>query len=87
MGQNLILNVADHKFTVVAFNRTTAKVDRFLENEAKGSPNHALDKSSAQPLEETDSRFRQIHCRRSFGTRVRLKAQEASTDHAACNGW
>ncbi|KAF1816709.1 decarboxylating 6-phosphogluconate dehydrogenase [Eremomyces bilateralis CBS 781.70] len=36
MGQNLILNAADHGFTVVAFNRTVAKVDRFLENEAKG---------------------------------------------------
>jgi len=36
MGQNLILNVADHGFTVVAFNRTVSKVDRFLENEAKG---------------------------------------------------
>jgi 6-phosphogluconate dehydrogenase len=38
MGQNLILNVADHGFTVCAFNRTTSKVDRFLENEAKGKP-------------------------------------------------
>lgn len=36
MGQNLILNMADHGFTVVAFNRTVAKVDRFLDNEAKG---------------------------------------------------
>lgn len=36
MGQNLILNAADHGFTVCAFNRTTSKVDRFLENEAKG---------------------------------------------------
>lgn len=36
MGQNLILNAADHGFTVVAFNRTVSKVDRFLENEAKG---------------------------------------------------
>ncbi|KXS99015.1 hypothetical protein AC578_6171 [Pseudocercospora eumusae] len=36
MGQNLILNAADHGFTVVAFNRTVAKVDRFLDNEAKG---------------------------------------------------
>ena len=35
MGQNLIMNVADHKFTVVVFNRTVAKVDRFLANEAK----------------------------------------------------
>ena len=36
MGQNLILNAADHGFTVVAFNRTVSKVDRFLAEEAKG---------------------------------------------------
>ena len=36
MGQNLIMNAADHGFTVVAFNRTVEKVDRFLDNEAKG---------------------------------------------------
>ncbi|KAL1310765.1 hypothetical protein AAFC00_001015 [Neodothiora populina] len=36
MGQNLILNAADHGFNCVAFNRTVSKVDRFLENEAKG---------------------------------------------------
>ncbi|KAF4541015.1 6-phosphogluconate dehydrogenase [Lasiodiplodia theobromae] len=36
MGQNLILNAADHGFTVVAYNRTVSKVDRFLDNEAKG---------------------------------------------------
>lgn len=37
MGQNLILNMNDHGFTVVAYNRTTEKVDRFLANEAKGT--------------------------------------------------
>ena len=36
MGQNLILNAADHGFNVIAYNRTTSKVDRFLEHEAKG---------------------------------------------------
>lgn len=36
MGQNLILNMADHGFVVCAFNRTTSKVDDFLQNEAKG---------------------------------------------------
>jgi 6-phosphogluconate dehydrogenase len=35
MGQNLILNMNDHGFTVVAFNRTVSKVDDFLNNEAK----------------------------------------------------
>jgi 6-phosphogluconate dehydrogenase len=37
MGQNLILNMNDHGFTVVAYNRTVAKVDDFLANEAKGT--------------------------------------------------
>ena len=36
MGQNLIMNVADHGFTICAFNRTVSKVDHFLDNEAKG---------------------------------------------------
>lgn len=36
MGQNLILNMADHGFTVVAFNRSIEKVHYFLANEAKG---------------------------------------------------
>ncbi len=37
MGQNLILNMNDHGFTVVAFNRTVSKVDEFLAKEAKGT--------------------------------------------------
>ena len=37
MGQNLILNMNDAGFTVVAFNRTVAKVDEFLNHEAKGT--------------------------------------------------
>jgi 6-phosphogluconate dehydrogenase len=37
MGQNLILNMNDHGFTVVAHNRTVDKVDHFLANEAKGT--------------------------------------------------
>jgi 6-phosphogluconate dehydrogenase len=37
MGQNLILNMNDHGFVVVAYNRTTEKVDHFLANEAKGT--------------------------------------------------
>ncbi len=37
MGQNLILNMNDHGFTVVAFNRTASKMHDFLQNEAKGT--------------------------------------------------
>ncbi|MEA3188258.1 MAG: 6-phosphogluconate dehydrogenase [Chthoniobacter sp.] len=37
MGQNLVLNMNDHGFTVVAYNRTTSKVDEFINHEAKGT--------------------------------------------------
>ena len=37
MGQNLILNINDHGFVVCAYNRTVARVDEFLANEAKGT--------------------------------------------------
>ncbi len=37
MGQNLILNMNDHGFKVVACNRTVAKVEEFLEGPAKGT--------------------------------------------------
>ena len=37
MGQNLVLNMDDHGYTVCAYNRTTSKVDKFLANEAKGT--------------------------------------------------
>jgi 6-phosphogluconate dehydrogenase len=37
MGQNLILNMNDHGFKVVAFNRTLEKIDEFLAREAKGT--------------------------------------------------
>jgi len=36
MGQNLILNMADHGFKVAAYNRTTIKVDDFITGPAKG---------------------------------------------------
>jgi 6-phosphogluconate dehydrogenase len=35
MGQNLVLNMADHGFTVAVFNRTVSKVDDFLTGGAK----------------------------------------------------
>ena len=36
MGQNLILNMADHGFQVAAYNRTTSKVDEFIAGPAQG---------------------------------------------------
>ena len=37
MGQNLVLNMNDHGFKVAVYNRTTRKVDDFLEGPAKDS--------------------------------------------------
>jgi len=37
MGQNLVLNMDDHGFTIAVFNRTVEKVDRFMAKEAKGT--------------------------------------------------
>ena len=37
MGQNLVLNMNDHGYTVAVYNRTVAKVDKFLESGAKGT--------------------------------------------------
>jgi len=37
MGQNLVLNMNDNGYTVAVYNRTTAKVDEFMEGPAKGT--------------------------------------------------
>jgi 6-phosphogluconate dehydrogenase len=37
MGQNLVMNMNDHGYKVVVYNRTVAKVDEFLQKAAKGS--------------------------------------------------
>lgn len=37
MGQNLVLNMNDHGYKVVVFNRTTSKIKEFLEGPARGT--------------------------------------------------
>lgn len=37
MGQNLVLNMNDHGYTVAVYNRTVSKVDEFLATTAKGT--------------------------------------------------
>src|SRR5438034_2959907 len=83
MGQNLILNIADNGFTVVVFNRTVSKVDRFVDNEAKGTGFI----SSESSLVATDRSHRQVHHRNPFDPGILLQAQEASQNHASGHGW
>jgi 6-phosphogluconate dehydrogenase len=37
MGQNLVLNMDDHGYTVAVYNRTTSKVDDFINGNARGT--------------------------------------------------
>ena len=37
MGQNLVLNMDDHGFTVAVFNRTVSRVDDFINGNARGT--------------------------------------------------
>ncbi len=37
MGQNLVLNMDEHGFTVAVYNRTVSKVDEFIEGSARGT--------------------------------------------------
>jgi len=36
MGENIVLNMENHNFSVAVFNRTTSKVENFIEGRAKG---------------------------------------------------
>ena len=36
MGENLVLNMESHGFTVGVYNRTTSKVDEFVNGRGKG---------------------------------------------------
>ena len=38
MGQNLVLNMADHGYTVAVYNRTTRRMTEFVDGPASGAP-------------------------------------------------
>ncbi len=58
MGQNLVLNMNDHGYTVAVYNRTTSKVDDFLNDEAKGTK--VIGTHSIEELVESLERPRKI---------------------------
>jgi len=41
MGQNLVLNMADHGYTVAVYNRTTAVMDEFIKKNQESEPSAA----------------------------------------------
>lgn len=58
MGQNLILNMNDNGFKVVAYNRTVSKVDEFLNGPAKGT--NIVGATSLQDLVDQLERPRKV---------------------------
>jgi 6-phosphogluconate dehydrogenase len=58
MGQNLVLNINDHGYTVAVFNRTTTKVDAFMEGAAKGT--NIIGTHSIEELVSTLKRPRRV---------------------------
>ncbi len=52
MGENLVLNMESHGFTVAVFNRTTSKVDAFVDGRAKGKKivgTHSVARAGRRP--------------------------------------
>ena len=70
MGQNLILNMNDNGFTVVAYNRTVSKIDDFMNGEAKGT-----NVIGARSIEEMVS-----HLKRPRRVMMLVKAGQAVDD-------
>jgi 6-phosphogluconate dehydrogenase len=68
MGQNLVLNMDDHGFTVAVFNRTTSKVDRFLAGEAQGT--NVIGVHSLEELVQVLKRPRRLMLMVKAGTAV-----------------
>lgn len=58
MGQNLVLNMNDHGYTVAVFNRTVSKVDEFLASSAKGT--HVIGAHSLKEFFDTLKRPRKV---------------------------
>jgi len=74
MGQNLILNMNDHGFKVVAFNSTVLKVDKFLATAAKDP-----DVIAAHSLEEMLSLL-------AFPRKIMLVVKEGEFFHSNWTG-
>lgn len=58
MGQNLVLNMNDHGFTVTVYNRTVSKMEHFIKGPAAGTSIQGVD--SLQKMIETLKRPRRI---------------------------
>ena len=68
MGENLIMNMESKGFTVACFNRTTSKVDAFVEGRAKGK--NIIGCHSIQELADSLEKPRKVFCMVKAGAAV-----------------
>lgn len=68
MGENLIMNMESKGFTVACYNRTTEKVDNFINGRAKGK--NIIGCHSIKELAESLSRPRKVFCMVKAGAAV-----------------
>jgi len=68
MGENLILNMESKGFTVACFNRTTSKVDEFINGRAAGK--NIIGCYSIEELVQTLSKPRKVMCMIKAGSAV-----------------
>ena len=80
MGENLVLNMESRGFTVACFNRTTSKVDDFVNGRAKGK--QIVGAHSLEDLVEALKRPRKVMMMVKAG-----KAVDDLIDAARCRCW
>ena len=68
MGENLVMNMERHGFTVAVFNRSTEKVTNFVEGRAKGK--NIIGTYSLEELVASLSKPRKVMMMRSEERRV-----------------
>ena len=78
MGQNLALNMNDHGYKVAVFHRTTAKVDGFLADQAKGT-----EAAGAHSIEELCSQLATPRRAMTMGSRVSSSTYCAQTERCS----
>ena len=74
MGENLIMNMESKGFTVACYNRTTSKVDAFVEGRAKGK--NIIGCHSIQELADNLAKPRKVFCMVKAGAAVDAMIEE-----------
>ena len=74
MGENLIMNMESKGFTVACYNRTTSKVDAFVEGRAKGK--NIIGCHSIQELADSLEKPRKVFCMVKAGAAVDAMIEE-----------